>query len=80
MAWLRYRSNSWRQVTLELLKQAEQLGVTGLWLQPGAEDAEVVAYIAQSEGLRGKVVHSGPCILVEGAALAAAASSHLSGR
>ncbi|KAJ7288410.1 CoA binding domain-containing protein [Mycena rebaudengoi] len=31
--------------TLEIVKQAKELGVYGLWLQPGAEDEEVVKFI-----------------------------------
>ncbi|GJE90017.1 CoA-binding protein [Phanerochaete sordida] len=52
------------KVTLELLQQAKELGVPALWLQPGAEDAAVVAYI--KENLADRTVYGGPCILVEG--------------
>ncbi|KAF5355343.1 hypothetical protein D9758_006075 [Tetrapyrgos nigripes] len=52
------------RVTLDVLKKAKELSVPTLWLQPGAEDAEVVAYIKDNLGDR--VVYGGPCILVEG--------------
>lgn len=53
------------QVTLGVLEQAKALGVPALWLQPGAEDAAVIAYVKEN-GLEDKVIYGGPCILVEG--------------
>ncbi|KAI0267035.1 NAD-P-binding protein [Gloeopeniophorella convolvens] len=53
------------KVTLGLLQQAKELGVPALWLQPGAEDDAVVAYIRE-HGLQDRVLFGGPCILVEG--------------
>lgn len=53
------------QVTLGVLEQAKALNVPALWLQPGAEDENVVRYINEN-GLAEKVIYGGPCILVEG--------------
>lgn len=52
-------------VTLGILKAAKDLGVPALWLQPGAEDPEVVKYIKES-GLADRVVYGGPCVLRDG--------------
>ena len=57
------------QVTLGILEQAKALSIPALWLQPGAEDDTVVKYI-QDNGLGDKVIYGGPCILVEGDAIA----------
>ncbi|KAJ7294004.1 hypothetical protein C8J57DRAFT_1270594 [Mycena rebaudengoi] len=35
-------------VTLEILKQAEDLGIFAVWLQPGAEDAAVLEFMGNS--------------------------------
>ncbi|KAJ6507115.1 hypothetical protein DFH09DRAFT_1200011 [Mycena vulgaris] len=35
-------------VTLQILKQAHDLGVFAVWLQPGAQDAAVLEYLANS--------------------------------
>ncbi|KAJ6590862.1 hypothetical protein B0H10DRAFT_1830429 [Mycena sp. CBHHK59/15] len=35
-------------VTLEILRQAKQLGVFAVWLQPGAEDEAVLDFMANS--------------------------------
>ncbi|KAI0293230.1 NAD(P)-binding protein [Russula brevipes] len=53
------------KVTLGLLQQAKELNIPALWLQPGAEDDAVKNYI-HANGLEGKVLYGGPCILVEG--------------
>ncbi|KAI0301041.1 NAD-P-binding protein [Multifurca ochricompacta] len=53
------------KVTLGLLKQAKELNIPALWLQPGAEDEAVKNYI-RANGLEDKVLFGGPCILVEG--------------
>ncbi|KAF7965091.1 hypothetical protein HWV62_45741 [Athelia sp. TMB] len=53
------------KITLGLLEQAKGLSVPALWLQPGAEDEAVIAYINQN-GLADKVIYGGPCILVDG--------------
>ncbi|KAJ7241418.1 hypothetical protein C8J57DRAFT_1526886 [Mycena rebaudengoi] len=54
-------------VTLEILKQAAALGIFAVWLQPGAEDAAVRAFIANSTALSGRSIFStdtaGPCSL-----------------
>ncbi|KAK0244243.1 NAD-P-binding protein [Armillaria nabsnona] len=52
-------------ITLGILKEAKELSVPALWLQPGAEDAAVVEYIKEN-GLADHVIYGGPCILVEG--------------
>ncbi|SJL07486.1 uncharacterized protein ARMOST_10836 [Armillaria ostoyae] len=52
-------------ITLGILKEAKELSVPALWLQPGAEDAAVVEYIKEN-GLADRVIYGGPCILVEG--------------
>ncbi|KAJ7241415.1 NAD-P-binding protein [Mycena rebaudengoi] len=43
-------------VTLEILKQAAALGIFAVWLQPGAEDAAVLAFIANSTALSGRSI------------------------
>ncbi|KZP34446.1 NAD-P-binding protein [Athelia psychrophila] len=53
------------KITLGLLQQAKDLAIPALWLQPGAEDAAVIAYI-NANGLGDKVIYGGPCILVDG--------------
>ncbi|CAL1706144.1 unnamed protein product [Somion occarium] len=53
------------KITLGILEQAKALGVPALWLQPGAEDAEVIKFIDEND-LSDKVIYGGPCILVEG--------------
>ncbi|KAJ8502428.1 hypothetical protein ONZ45_g8247 [Pleurotus djamor] len=53
------------KVTLAILQQAKELSVPALWLQPGAEDEEVIKYIVEN-GLQDRVIYGGPCILVEG--------------
>ncbi|KAI5119858.1 hypothetical protein M0805_000692 [Coniferiporia weirii] len=53
------------KATLGILKTAKELGVPTLWLQPGAEDDSVRAYIEEA-GLQDHVILGGPCILVEG--------------
>ncbi|KAI0084914.1 NAD-P-binding protein [Irpex rosettiformis] len=53
------------KITLGILEQAKALNVPALWLQPGAEDENVVKYIKEN-GLENKVIYGGPCILVEG--------------
>lgn len=53
------------KVTLNILKEAKELKVPALWLQPGAED-ETVADFIKENGLAGQVIYGGPCLLVEG--------------
>lgn len=59
-------------VTLKVLKEAKDLGVPSVWLQPGSFDDEVMKY-AHEEGAFEAVVagdggrgHEGWCILVDG--------------
>ncbi|KAH9929571.1 NAD(P)-binding protein [Epithele typhae] len=53
------------KITLGILEQAKSLNVSALWLQPGAENEEVINYINEN-GLANKVIYGGPCILVDG--------------
>jgi len=53
------------KVTLGILSQAKALSVPTLWLQPGAEDEEVVRFIREN-GMDKMVIYGGPCILEEG--------------
>jgi predicted CoA-binding protein len=48
-------------VTLEVLKQCLELGLTSVWLQPGAEDEAVLAFL-EAEGF---AYLAGVCIMVE---------------
>lgn len=52
-------------MTLNVLKDAKELNIPALWLQPGAEDESVAAFIKES-GLADRVIYGGPCLLVEG--------------
>ncbi|KAI9027275.1 CoA-binding protein [Phycomyces nitens] len=54
------------KVTLDILKKAKALGIKNIWIQPGAEDTEVIDYCKQ-ENL--DVIAGGPCLLVQGPAL-----------
>ncbi|KAI9311187.1 NAD-P-binding protein [Dichotomocladium elegans] len=56
------------KITLQVLRQAKALGITKLWLQPGAEDKSVLEY-ANEAGL--EIIAGGPCILVSGPSLLA---------
>jgi len=53
------------KVTLGVLKLVKELDVPYAWVQPGAEDEAVIAYI-NDEGLADRVVFSGPCALALG--------------
>ncbi|CCO32371.1 hypothetical protein RSOLAG1IB_10198 [Rhizoctonia solani AG-1 IB] len=53
------------KITLDVLKEGKELGIPAFWIQPGAEDNQVRAYVI-SEGLTDKVVLGGPCVLVSG--------------
>ncbi|KAJ6590861.1 hypothetical protein B0H10DRAFT_1960920 [Mycena sp. CBHHK59/15] len=44
-------------VTLEILSQANELGVFSVWLQPGVEDGTVLDFISNSTN-RGTYIHS----------------------
>jgi hypothetical protein len=48
-----------------VLKEAKELDVPALWIQPGAEDPTVADYIKEN-GLENRVVYGGPCLLVQG--------------
>ncbi|KAJ7760992.1 NAD-P-binding protein [Mycena metata] len=53
------------KVTLSILQAALPLGVPAVWIQPGAADDSVVEWLKEN-GMEGRVIHGGPCILVEG--------------
>ena len=52
-------------MTLNLLRSAKELDIPSVWLQPGADDADVRTFI-QENGLTEKVLLGGPCILRDG--------------
>ena len=52
------------KVTVGVLEEAAKLGIKRVWLQPGCEDAEVLA-TADRLGLREGLLSGGPCVLVE---------------
>lgn len=52
-------------VTLEVLRQCVALGLKRVWVQPGAEDGAVAAFITEN-GLAARI---GDCIMVRTAAL-----------
>lgn len=52
-------------MSLDLLKEAKELDIPALWLQPGAEDEAVTSFIKEN-GLEGRVIYGGSCLLVEG--------------
>lgn len=53
------------KITLSVLEQAKQLDIPALWIQPGAEDENVIKYVEEN-GLTEKVIFGGPCVLVLG--------------
>lgn len=52
-------------MTLNILKEAKELDIPALWLQPGAEDETVTAFIREN-ALGDRIIYGGPCLLVEG--------------
>lgn len=50
-------------ITLQVLKDAKALNIPYVWIQPGAEDANVIEFVKQNEL---PVIYGGPCILVSG--------------
>jgi len=52
-------------VTLDILKEAKELDIPALWLQPGAEDETVTAFIRENK-LEDRIIYGGPCLLIEG--------------
>ena len=50
------------EVTFEIVRQAGQLGVRHMWMQPGSESESAVIE-AHAQGI--DVVSGGPCIMVE---------------
>ncbi|CDS82208.1 uncharacterized protein SPSC_03028 [Sporisorium scitamineum] len=54
-------------------KGLQEQGVSTFWLQPGAEDADLISWVkSQPEPIQDRVIYGGPCILVSGRQLAAA--------
>ena len=49
-------------VTESIVEQAGQIGITNLWLQPGAE-SEAAVTLAKNLGMN--LIYGGPCILVK---------------
>ncbi|KAK9893950.1 NAD-P-binding protein [Cystobasidium minutum MCA 4210] len=55
------------KITKAILEQAsKEAELKALWLQPGAEDRDVVDYINSNEWLKERTVYGGPCVLVLG--------------
>ncbi|KAJ7467141.1 NAD-P-binding protein [Mycena latifolia] len=52
-------------VTLSILQTALPLGVPAVWIQPGAADESVAAWVKEN-GAEQRVIYGGPCILREG--------------
>ncbi|KAJ7502372.1 NAD-P-binding protein [Mycena galericulata] len=50
------------KITLSVLQTALPLGVPVVWIQPGAADESVVEWVKEN-GMEGRVIHGGPCIL-----------------
>ncbi|CCG80672.1 Putative uncharacterized protein [Taphrina deformans PYCC 5710] len=63
------------KVTLSILEQAEALGVSNIWLQPGTFDDTVMQRVRKLEG-KINVIAQGRCILVEGSEDLAIAVAH----
>jgi predicted CoA-binding protein len=57
------------QIMLGILEQARAWSVPAIWLQPGAEDENVLAWIHEN-GMDERVIYGGPCILVDGDGIA----------
>ncbi|KAF9652398.1 NAD-P-binding protein [Thelephora ganbajun] len=53
------------KITLDVLKAAKELNVPAVWCQLGTTDAACETYIEEN-GLSGKVIFGGPCLLVMG--------------
>lgn len=53
------------QVTIEVLKAAKELKVPAVWCQPGTTDETCETFIKEN-GMEGKVIFGGPCLLVMG--------------
>ncbi|KAJ7782385.1 NAD-P-binding protein [Mycena maculata] len=53
------------KVTLSVLQAALPLGVPAVWIQPGAADETVAAWVKEN-GMEARVIYGGPCILRDG--------------
>ncbi|ORZ14799.1 NAD(P)-binding protein, partial [Absidia repens] len=53
-------------ITLQVLKDCQRLGISKIWLQPGAENKQV---LDTAQELDLKIIAGGPCILVDGPSL-----------
>lgn len=58
--------------TLKVLKEAKELGIPSVWLQPGSFDDEVIEFAREEPAFEAVVAgdggrgHEGWCILVDG--------------
>ncbi|KAJ7091981.1 NAD-P-binding protein [Mycena belliarum] len=52
-------------VTLSILQAALPLGVPAVWIQPGASDGRVAAWVKEN-AMEKRVILGGPCILRDG--------------
>ncbi|SNX83098.1 uncharacterized protein MEPE_01804 [Melanopsichium pennsylvanicum] len=61
------------KISLSVLQMGLQdQGVSSFWLQPGAENADLVSWVkSQPDSIQDRVIYGGPCILVSGRQLAA---------
>lgn len=55
------------KVTLQVLKDAKELGIQHIWIQPGGEDKDVINFVKDNQ--LNNVILGGPCILVKGPSL-----------
>ncbi|KAG1827822.1 CoA-binding protein [Suillus variegatus] len=53
------------KITINLLKQIEELSIPAVWCQPGATDVACVQYI-KDNGMSDRVLFEGECILRDG--------------
>ncbi|KAG8948467.1 hypothetical protein FRC04_009675 [Tulasnella sp. 424] len=54
------------KVTLGILRDASELKIPYIWIQPGAEDQAVVDLIESNDHLKARTVYGGPCVLASG--------------
>lgn len=53
-------------------KGLQEQGIATFWLQPGAEDADLISWVkSQPNAIQERIIYGGPCILVSGRQLAA---------
>jgi predicted CoA-binding protein len=61
------------KATIEVLREAREIGVPAVWMQPGTYDDEVLKFAREDRAFEGGVVvgeggrgHDGWCVLVDG--------------